>query len=371
MSFLGENIAKLGFGLMRLPGEGEQIDIEQVKTMVDRFLEAGFTYFDTAYVYGNGASERAARDALVKRYPRDRFQLADKMPLFIVKAAEDYPKFFAESLERTGVEYFDFYLLHNMTGDAIKLVEDTDGWGFMRKIKEEGKAKHIGFSYHGTPEALDEVLARHPEVEFVQLQVNYIDWDDPKVRSRECVEVCRKYSKPIVIMEPVKGGLLAGMTDEVRAIFNEADPSASVPSWAVRYCASLDGVVTVLSGMSNIAQVEDNTSYMRNFAPLTQSERGVIDRVVDVMRKIPQIACTACRYCTDGCPQKIDIPAIFRAYNNYTLFANPDAFKRDYERAVSKGGSAADCVACGSCEEHCPQHLPIRELLETVAGKVG
>ena len=370
MAFLGENIAKLGFGLMRLPSEGEKIDIEQVKIMVDKFIEAGFTYFDTAYVYGNGDSERAARDALVKRYPREAFQLADKMPLFIVKSKEDYPKYFAESLERAGVDYFDFYLLHNMTGDAIDLVENTGGWEFMRKIKDEGRAKHIGFSYHGTPETLDEVLCRHPEVEFVQLQVNYIDWEDPRVRSRECLEVCRKHSKPVVIMEPVKGGLLAGMNDEVRSMFREANPTASVSSWAVRYCASLDGIITVLSGMSNVQQMEDNVSYMKDFKKLTENEREVIARVVDVMRKIPQIACTACRYCVDDCPQKIDIPGVFRAYNSYMLFANADSFKRDYERVVSRGGSAADCIACGTCEEHCPQHLPIRELLSKVVSQV-
>ncbi len=367
MSELGKDIKKLGFGLMRLPAQDQAIDVEQVKKMVDKFMAAGFSYFDTAYVYGNGASENAARDALVKRYPRDSFQLADKMPLFHVKSEADYEPLFRESLERAGVDYFDFYLMHNMSGDAIQKVEETNGWAFMRGLKESGRAKHIGFSFHGTPEDLDGVLTRHPEVEFVQLQVNYADWENPDVRSRECVETCRKHGKPIVIMEPVKGGSLAGLNNEIRGIFTKANPEASIPSWAIRYAASIDGVITVLSGMSNEAQMEDNISYMKDFQPLTDEERGVIAEALEAMAKIPQIPCTGCRYCVDDCPMQINIPGFFRTYNTYLMFAGEQSFKNGYARTASRGGKASDCVECGSCEEHCPQHLEIRDLLKKIA----
>ncbi|MGI6578088.1 MAG: aldo/keto reductase [Eubacteriales bacterium] len=361
------DIPKLGFGAMRLPRtDSGEMDLEQVKEMVDIFLDRGFTYFDTAYVYND--SEVTLREALVKRHPRDAFQIATKMPLWAVNSAEDYEKRFQESLERLGVDYIDFYLLHNLSGDRIDVTEELGGWDYMKSLKADGRARHIGFSFHDSPERLDEILTKHPECEFVQLQINYADWEDSKIQSRRCYEVARKHNKPIIIMEPVKGGSLASMSPEIREIFEAANPNASVPSWAVRYCASLEGVVTVLSGMSNTEQVLDNTGYMSKFEPLTDSEQKTIDKVVEALRSIPTIPCTSCRYCVDDCPQNINIPGIIDTLNNYTLFDNLDGSKRSYGFVSSRGGKASDCIECASCEDRCPQQIEIMAAMKKATG---
>jgi predicted aldo/keto reductase-like oxidoreductase len=371
-TYLGANIPKLGFGAMRLPttggGRDAEIDLEQFKKMIDIYLERGFTYFDTAYVYHGGKSEVALREALVKRYPRDKFIIADKMPLWDLKGSEDYERIFKESLERYGVDYFDFYLLHNLGLDKLDDIEKTGGWDFMKRIKAEGRAKHIGFSCHDTAEHLDEILTRHPEAEFVQLQINYIDWDNDKVQSKKCYETARRHNIPVIIMEPVKGGSLASMGDDIQNIFKAANPEASVPSWAIRFCASLEGIVTVLSGMSNIEQVLDNTGYMMNFKPLSDSERKTIAKVVDAINAVPKVPCTACRYCVDDCPQKIDIPGIIEVLNNYSVYNNLEGSKGGYGWATSRGGKASDCIQCASCESHCPQKIEIIETLKKAAG---
>ena len=366
--YLGSDIKQLGFGLMRLPKlENGEIDHEQVKEMVDLFMKAGFTYFDTAYVYENGKSEIAARECLVKRYPRESFTLATKMPLWGMKDASELDIKFGESLDRAGVSYFDFYLLHNINRGNYDDSNKFDAWGWGLRKKAEGKIRHLGFSFHDTPELLDKVLTEHPEAEFVQLQINYADWENPGVRSRECYEVARKHGKPVVIMEPVKGGSLAGMAEPVRKVLTDANPNVSVASWAVRYAASLDGLVTVLSGMSNLDQMKDNISYMEDFKPLSNSERAVVAKAVEELNKIPQIPCTECRYCVDGCPQKISIPRFFQAYNNYQLFQNKQGFIQRYNGTAREGGSPEDCIQCGQCESHCPQHLEIIKLLQDVA----
>jgi len=358
---------KLGFGAMRLPRtKTGEIDIEQVKEMVDIFLDRGFTYFDTAYVYTG--SEDALREALVKRHPRSAYTIATKMPLWNVYSYEDYELRFKESLDRLGVDYIDFYLLHNLSGDRIDVTEKLGGWDYMKSLKADGRAKHIGFSFHDSPERLDEILTKHPECEFVQLQINYADWDDDKVQSRRCYEVARKHNKPIVIMEPVKGGSLASMSPEIREIFKAADPDASVPSWAIRYCASLEGVITVLSGMSNAEQVLDNTGYMSSFEPLTDAEHKTIEKVVEALRSIPTIPCTACRYCVEDCPQNINIPGIIETLNDYTLFDNLDGSKRHYGFMSSRGGKASDCVECATCESRCPQQIEIMAAMKKAAG---
>ncbi len=365
--YLGESIKKLGFGLMRLPMKGEEIDIEQVKKMADTFMSKGFTYFDTAYVYIGGKSEVALKEAVVDRYPRESFQCATKLPLWDLKAPEEMEKIFQESLDRAGLSYYDFYLLHALNKDAAQKAEELGAWDFIKGLKEQGRAKHIGFSFHDSAQVLDEILTKHPEAEFVQLQINYADWDSESVQSRLCYETAIKHGKPVIIMEPVKGGSLATMTPQVQKLFKEAAPELSVPSWAVRYAASLEGIVTVLSGMSTEEQLNDNVSYMEDFQPLSDGEREVVKKAVDILNSTPTIPCTGCKYCVDGCPQKINIPGIFSAMNNYTLYNNEAGAKGNYKHAVSEGGKASDCVQCGNCEAHCPQHIEIIETLKKCA----
>ena len=306
MSYLGEDIKKLGFGLMRLPKKDDVIDVEQVKQMVDNFLAKGFTYFDTAWAYAG--SEDAIRQALVERYPREKFLLATKNAAWInCKTREDAIAQFETSLKQTGAGYFDFYLLHNLGEGRTKFFEDFKMWDFVAEKKREGLIKHVGFSFHSTPEELEEILQKHPEAEFVQLQINYADWENPAIQSRGVYEVARKHNKPVVIMEPVKGGMLANPPEQVAEVFKKADSEMSLPSWAIRFAASLDGVITVLSGMSNLEQMQDNLSYMENFKPLNESEQATITEAQKVLANIPIIPCTTCNYCAKVCPQHIQI----------------------------------------------------------------
>ena len=366
--YLGSDIKKLGFGLMRLPQKDGQIDLEQLKAMVDLYLEKGFTYFDTAYPYHGGQSEVATREALVKRHPRSTYQLATKLPVWEVKQASDLQRLFNTQLERTGAEYFDFYLLHALDKNRLASLDSFDMWGFVAGLKAKGLVKHIGFSFHDTADVLDEILTKHPEMEFVQLQINYADWEDKDVQSKACYEVALKHNKPIIVMEPVKGGRLASMSPDTEVIMKTAEPSMSVASWAVRYAASIENLITVLSGMSNLAQMQDNLSYMVDFKPLSQSERSVVDAVVRKNAEIPTIPCTDCKYCVEDCPQKINIPGIFETYNDLKVYHNLDAMKGHYKWVTKDGGKASDCIACGLCEGHCPQHIPIIENMKEIAG---
>ena len=368
MAYLGENIPKLGFGLMRLPMIGEEVDIEQTKKMVDMFIESGFTYFDTAYGYLGGRSEKAAKTALVDRYPRESFQLATKLPAWAgAKTAEEAKQMFYTSLERTGAGYFDFYLLHNLGNDRTKVFDDFGIWDFVKDLKAQGLIKHLGFSMHDTPEALDKVLTEHPEVEFVQLQINYADWESESVQSRKCYETARKHGKPVIIMEPVKGGNLSNLPENVAQVFKKADPDASLSSWAVRYAASLEGLVTVLSGMSNMEQMQDNLKTMKDFKPLTDAEYAVVDEAMKVLEAIEKIPCTKCSYCTKDCPQQINIPGVFGAMNTITVYGNKAGAQGNYNFATRNGGKASDCLACGQCESACPQHIGIIEELKKCA----
>ncbi len=360
---LGHDIKKLGFGLMRLPMlEGGKIDVEQTKTMVDMFLEKGFTYFDTAYGYNQGESEAAIKLALVDRYPRDKFTLATKLPAWAgPKTAEEAQQMFWTSLERTGAGFFDFYLLHNLGDSRTESFDKFGIWDFLAERKKEGLIKHLGFSFHDKAEVLDKVLTAHPDMEFVQLQINYADWDNPAVESRKCWEVARKHGKPVVIMEPIKGGILASPPPQVAEVFKAADPEASVASWAIRFAASLDGVITVLSGMSNIAQMADNLSYMENFKPLDAEEQAVVKKAQDALAAIPTIPCTSCGYCIPGCPQDINIRGIFTAMNMNTIYGNLESAKGNYNFATKFQGhaGATACIECGQCESVCPQHIGI------------
>ena len=368
MTYLGQEIKKLGFGLMRLPMIGDEVDIEQTKQMVDMFLEKGFTYFDTAYGYLNGKSEAAIKKALVERYPRESYQLATKLPAWAgPKTAEEAQQMLFTSLERTGAGYFDFYLLHNLGDTRTQSFDDFGIWDFLAEQKQKGLIKHLGFSMHDTAEKLDEVLTKHPEMEFVQLQINYADWESPTVQSRKCYEVARKHGKPVIIMEPVKGGSLASLPAPIEKIFKDADPEASLPSWAIRFAASLDGLVTVLSGMSTLSQMEDNLSFMEDFKPLDDAERAVVDKARAALDALPQIPCTACQYCVKGCPMSINIPGVFKAMNNQLVYGNRKGALGNFAFATRQGGKPSQCIACGQCEGACPQHIGIiGELLRAV-----
>lgn len=364
--YLGESINKLGFGLMRLPMNGEAIDMEQTKKMVDIFMENGFTYFDTAYVYIGGKSEVALKEAVTDRYPRESFQAATKLPIWECKSKEDMEKAFQTSLDRAGLDYYDFYLIHALNAGTFKVAEEIDAWGYLRELKAQGKIKNMGFSFHDSAEVLDRELAKHhEETDFIQLQINYVDWESESIESRKCYEVARKYDIPVIVMEPVKGGSLANLVPDVEKIFKDAAPDKSPASWAMRYAASMDGIITVLSGMSNIEQIEDNCKSMKDFTPLSDDERATIDKAVDVLNSMPTIPCTACKYCVEGCPQKIDIPEMFSTMNNATLFDMQKQQKERYNGFVTANkGKASDCIECGACEDQCPQHIKIIEELK-------
>ena len=362
---------KLGFGLMRLPKlENGEIDVEQVKVMVDMFLDAGMTYFDTAYVYDDGKSEEAARKALVERHPRDSYTIATKLNARVASDMESAKAQFRISLERLGCGYIDYYLLHALGKGNIDAYDEYGIWDYVKEQKELGLVKHWGFSFHDSPEFLDELLTKHPDAEFVQLQINYADWENEKVRSRECYEVARRHGKMITVMEPVKGGKLANPVDSIREIFEEARPGMSPASWAIRFVASQEGLLAVLSGMSNIEQMRDNLSYMKDFEPFTENDYEVIKKAQEILNGIPSIPCTACRYCTEGCPMGIPIPNIFDARNTQLIWNQQEAGRRQYERATRDKGKASDCIQCGQCEGACPQHLNVIELLQECAANL-
>ncbi len=372
MSIDLQKMPKLGFGLMRLPEKDGTIDSEHLNRMVDAYMQAGMNYFDTAYVYHGGNSEKAIKEALMKRYPRDRFMLATKLPAWCLKQPEDRDRIFNEQLERCGVDYFDFYLLHSIedgsNGDTYERL-DCFSWGLQKKA--EGKIRHFGFSFHGSPAYLIKVLDAHPEIEFVQIQLNYADWKNPVVRSGELYEILHGRNIPMIIMEPVKGGTLAKLTPELEGLYKSARPDASVASWALRFVGSLPGVMTILSGMSTAEQMMDNINTFVHFEPLTEKEQDLVSHVREVMLDVPQIGCTSCRYCTPGCPMRISIPDVFRAVNTMTLYGDVFRPKAFYGGLIGQGyGRASECIACGQCEGVCPQHLPIIELLKDASGKL-
>lgn len=367
--YLGENIPKLGFGLMRLPyldtEDKKTIDINQVKKMVDAFMDAGFTYFDTAYGYDEGRSEAAAKEAIVDRYPRESFQLATKLPAWAAKSPEEARAMLDTSLERTGVDYFDYYLLHNLGGHRTQVFEDYGLWEFVQEKKAAGVLKNVGFSLHDKAEALDELLHAHSEIDFVQLQLNYADWENPVIESRKCYEVALEHNIPLIVMEPLKGGSLARLPEQVTRVFEEAG-EASLPSWGLRFAASLDNIITVLSGMSDMAQAEENIAIMKDFKPLDADEKAVIVMAREELERIPNIPCTSCKYCIKDCPQEINIPAALNAVNLFLVYGDLYRAKETYTWNV-RHHPASTCIQCGVCEGVCPQSIPIIDELERAA----
>ncbi len=363
---------RLGFGLMRLPEKDGKIDIPHVCRMADEYMKAGMNYFDTAYVYHGGNSEKAVKEALAKRYPRESFMVATKLPAWCLHTEADRDRVFQEQLERCGLEYFDFYLLHSVedgsngdTYDRLKCWE----WGLQKKA--EGKIRHFGFSFHGSPEYLERLVAEHPEVEFVQIQLNYADWGNPVVQSGKLYEILHRHNIPMIIMEPVKGGTLARLAPELEAKFRAARPGSSAASWALRFVGSLPGVMTILSGMSSEEQMRDNIATFSPFEPLSEPEKALVQEVTAEMLNVPQIGCTACRYCTDGCPMHISIPDVFRAINTMDLYHDEFRPKSFYGGLLGRGfGRAGDCIGCGQCESVCPQHLPIIDLLKKASARL-
>jgi len=359
---------KLGFGLMRLPltdpKDHGSIDLELMKKMVDCFLERGFTYFDTAWMYCGGKSEEAAYAALVSRYPRESFTLTTKLPAYLLKSESDREKVFSTQLRRTGAGYFDYYWLHDVNAHSLVTFDRLHCWDFIRAKKAAGLVRHIGFSYHDGPELLDRILTAHPEIEYVQLQLNYLDWESDDVQSRRNYEVATKHGKPVIVMEPVRGGALAAVPEALDALLREREPEMSPASWAIRFAATHENVMVVLSGMSDMAQVLDNTGYMQDFKPLTEEERKLMLMGAELIRGRITIPCTGCSYCTVKCPMHIAIPDYFALYNACKL---GEADKADYEAAAQNNGRADSCIRCGQCEGMCPQHLPIRRLLEDVS----
>ena len=368
------NAKKLGFGLMRLPrldpADEGSIDLEQTKQMVDTFLQRGFTYFDTAWMYCAFKSENAVKDVLTSRHPRESYTLATKLHAAYIHSLDDRDAIFNTQREKTGVDYFDYYLLHDMGAERYDIYKKYDCFSWIAEKKRQELIKHMGFSFHDTAEVLDQILTEHPEMEFVQLQINYLDWDSEGVQSRKCYEVATKHGKPVIVMEPVKGGTLAKLPAAAEALLRQADPDASIPSWAVRFAAGLPNVKMVLSGMSSTEQLLDNTGFMQNFVPLTQQEQAVIAQVVDTINASIAIPCTGCAYCTEGCPMHIAIPKYFSLYNADLQELKDKDFTSQgayYDNLTLKFGKASDCIACGQCESVCPQHLPIIENLKRVA----
>lgn len=373
-NIFGDNTKKLGFGMMRLPlldvNDEGSIDIEQTKKMVDIFLERGFTYFDTAIMYCGMKSQNAVKEVLSSRYPRDSYTLATKLHADFFHSMEERDTVFNAQLEATGVEYFDYYLIHDVSSDHYPYYLKYDCFNWLADKKKAGLVKHMGFSYHDNAELLDEILTEQPEIEFVQLQLNYLDWDSEGVQSRKCYEVCVKHNKAVIVMEPVRGGTLANVAQDVESIFKDYNADASVASWAVRFAASHENVKVVLSGMSNIEQMLDNTSYMQDFQPLNSEELEIVAGVAQKISDSLLVKCTGCSYCTEGCPMRIAIPRYFSLYNLDYLEKDSDDWRPQgqyYNNLSMKFGKASDCIACGQCESICPQHLSIIDLLKEVA----
>lgn len=349
---------------MRLPMNGEEVNYKEFEEMTDTFLKAGFNYFDTARGYIQGKSETAIRECLVKRHPRESFILTDKLTEPYFEKEEDIRPFFESQLEACGVSYFDFYLMHAQNAENYKKFQRCHAYETAQKLKEEGKVRHVGISFHDTAEVLDMILTDHPELDVVQLQFNYVDYLDEEVQGKACYEVCVKHGKPVIVMEPVKGGKLIRLPKKAQDILDELEGGSNA-SYAIRFAAGFENIMMVLSGMSDMEQMNDNLSFMKEFQPLSQEERKAVEKVAEIFKDQKMISCTSCRYCTDGCPKQIPIPEIFSCVNDKIQYENEQS-KKGYEEVTKDKGKASDCIQCGKCEKACPQHLEIRKLLKEV-----
>lgn len=357
---------KLGFGFLRLPQDkSKQIDWPLLEAMVDEFLAGGGRYFDTAYTYLDGMSEAAIKRAVVERYPRGSFVLADKLPSWMVAHKKDCERYFREQCKRCGVTYFDVYLLHWLNSANYAIAERYDEFSFLQELKADGRIGKTGFSYHGDAATLEKILSAHPKVDVVQLQINYLDWDDPAMDARKCYEIAAQYGKEVVVMEPVKGGTLAELPPQAAGLLRQAAPNESPASWAIRFAQSLDQVSVVLSGMNRLEQLRDN---LRDLPPLSQSEYALLEQAGAIIAKSTAIPCTGCRYCVKGCPKGIAIPDYFRIYNGYSRFPD-EGWKIEpvYAAAAREHGKASDCIHCRACEKNCPQQIPITQWLSKIA----
>jgi len=358
-------IDKFGFGCMRLPMKNNEVDYVEFNKMIDRFMEAGFVYFDTAHGYLQGKSEIALKDCLVSRYPRETYTLTNKLTGNFFQRKEDIRPLFKQQLERCGVEYFDYYLMHAQDRDHYQKFKKCEAYEVAKELKKEGKIKHIGISFHDTADVLEQILQEHPEIEIVQIQFNYVDFYDAGVQGQKNYEICRKYNKPVLIMEPIKGGGLINLPEQAKKVLDNLN-GGSYASYALRFAASFAGVYKVLSGMSTLQQMEENISFMKDFKPFTQEEYEAVFQVSDILKSLGGIACTACRYCTDGCLMHISIPDLFSCYNAKIQFND---WNSDYYYGVhtKTKGKASSCIGCKQCERICPQHLKIVEYLKEVA----
>ncbi len=359
---------------MRLPlldkDNPTSVDMPQVYKMIDLFMEKGFNYFDTGYLYIEEKSEGILKKALVDRYPRETFKIADKLPLSSITKAEQMEPIFNEQLARCGVDYFDYYLLHFVCSSTKDAFTKIDSFGFVKDKKEKGLVKHMGMSFHDSAEMLDDLLNEHPEIEFIQLQINYLDWESDVVQSKKCYEVAKKHNIPVIVMEPVKGGSLSNIPQEAEKLLKDYNSNSSLASWALRFCRSLENVQMVLSGMGSIGQIEENTDLFDNFKPLNKEEYDLLDKASEIINKSVEISCTNCGYCLATCPKHIPISRYFKLYNTEKYLNSTDEFNQEmyYKIIVNTGkyGKASDCIECGTCIKHCPQHLQIPELLKNV-----
>ena len=367
--YFGMNTGKLGFGNMRLPRIDGKLDYDTMHKMVDTFMDAGYSYFDTCYVYE--ASEKALGEVLVRRYPRERFQINTKLSLLTVKNAGELQERFEESLRRLCTDYVDFYFLHSMTAGYLKKADELDAWGFLRRLKEKGVVKHIGFSFHDTPELLDETLTKHPETELILLQLNYLDWEDPKIQSRRLYETARKHNVPISVMEPCKGGWLASEMSDSGKFLKAANPDASVASWAFRFLAGLDGIMTILTGMGALSEVEDNVKTFEEFKPLSNEEHELVRKAVEIINSVPSSPCTGCRYCIPVCPKELNIPDSLQTYNAYLIHRDLSSMRHLFYMMGLIGTTPRDCVKCGACEKVCPQHIGISDFMAEITRLIG
>ena len=358
---INKEIWKLGFGYMRLPRKGDGFDSDQIRRMADKFIESGGTYFDAAFVYEGAEVE--LRESVIKRYPRETVQIATKLNLNFIETPEQMIEQFKTSLDRLGTDYIDFYLLHGISSRLADKIDKLGAWDFLKDLKAKGLIRHMGFSFHGPPEDLEDILSQHPEAEFCQLQINYLDWDNPKVNSRKQYEIARNHDVPIIIMEPVKGGMLTGEASPIAKLLYEANPNASLASWALRYAAQLDGVLVTLSGMSSYEQLSDNVETFKGFKPLSKDEKAVLNAAVSIFNAVPRIACTTCRYCVNDCPANIPIPTIIDIYNSYLVHNTVTNLDHGYKLWTRNAGKAGDCTACRTCEGICPQKLDIVDTL--------